>query len=787
MASWQELLADTWAKSERGKQVRGELLTEHIEEVLRRLAQLQARFPFLPELVEDSRLWHRLFWACFLHDAGKITAPFQGVLRGQLGDWSRRHHRHEVGSLGFVPWVTGDDSEDATWITAAIVSHHRDGDVIDGLYDPSEPDGLDLPLLAGEMPDRALEGIAGWMTDAPARWPAGVDWERLGVEPPRAVPDPLDCATFRAREAGNAICQMLRSYQRLRERLAGERADSMANRRAIAYRALMLLADRLGSAHAPPLMELRLPDASGLLGPSAQLRDHQERAAASDGTIVLNAPTGSGKTEAALLWAHRQQCEDGRGSTLLYLLPYQASINAMQDRLQRDLRTPAALLHGKATQVLFRRFLSTAYSSRQAEGAAKIARNLAGLQQPAARVSTPYQVLRAAYRLPGYEPIWASLAGSLVIVDEIHAYEPKRLGMFLGLLQALVRSWDVRICAITATMPAWLRALVAEAWGANLLSASDEDFALFRRHRLHLRDAAIGDTATLDWIAGLVQGGQSVLVAVNTVAQAQATRTALQERLGGERVRLLHSRFTGRDRLAAEQELMRTMGLGGGERTALAAVATQTIEVSLNLDFDTIVSEPAPLEALTQRFGRVNRKGRVAEAPVYVLTQPEHGQHVYRDELVANTLVVLRAPDVNGQPLDEARISALLDGVYRDGLAEEFVAKVQEAQCRFEADCLRSLRAFQSNDELEQAFMDLFEGAEVLPASLEAEYTERSEFSVLDAQSLLVPISGNQFKRLRGVGLMRILPDRTRVVDVPYDTSLGLRLDLVAGTVPQDD
>jgi hypothetical protein len=183
----------------------------------------------------------------------------------------------------------------------------------------------------------------------------------------------------------------------------------------------------------------------------------------------------------------------------------------------------------------------------------------------------------------------------------------------------------------------------------------------------------------------------------------------------------------------------------------------------------------------------VNRKGRLVEAPVHVLTRPEHGQHVYQDELVANTLAVLRKPDVNGQPLDEAQVSTLLDAVYRDGLAERFTAEVREAQHRFEGDCLRTLRAFQSKDELEQAFIDLFEGAEVLPASLEAEYAERAEDAVLDAQSLLVPISGNQFRRLLRAGLMRTLSDRTRVVDVPYDATLGLRLDLVGRDVPQDD
>src|SRR5262249_25654719 len=154
-----------------------------------------------------------------------------------------------------------------------------------------------------------------------------------------------------------------------------------------------------------------------------------------------------------------------------------------------------------------------------------------------------------------------------------------------------------------------------------------------------------------------------------------------------------------------ETDLMKRMAIGA-ERGPVAVVATQTIEVSLNLDFDTIVSEPAPLEALAQRFGRVNRKGRVREAPVYVLTSPADGQGIYRDELIAGTVLVLRV--VDGQRLDEARLSDLIDRVYWDGLGEAFADTVRAARQSFERACIRTLRAFQSDDSLEDAFTELF-------------------------------------------------------------------------------
>lgn len=784
MANLPASLDSVWAKSIQGTRARGELLTEHTREVLLRLDQLAARFPHLPEMVQDERFWHRLFWACCLHDWGKVAPAFQDVLRDakthERQEWSSRKHRHEVGSLAFVPWVT-DDPEDAAWIAAVIASHHRDAEVIEQQYETFDPKTLDLPRLIGGVGDDVLTGLAEWMRAIPRHWPDDTNFAALGVLPPRAVPEVLDGPSFRAHLAGDAVVRLLKGYARLRGKLDVEPASSPTNQRAVLYRGLMLLADRLGSAHAPALATLRVPGMDSLL--SGPPRDHQRAAAATDGSIVLTAPTGSGKTEAALLWAERQQRLDHR-PTLLYVLPYRASLNAMHERLEQTVGKPVGLLHAHAVQALFRRFLSDAYSSRDAEAAAKLARNYAGLQQPAVRVSTPYQVLRAAYRLKGYESLWASLVGALVVVDEVHAYEPHRIGMILGMLGALVERWDVRVCAITATMPSWLRGLLVEAVGAQTLSASAEDFRTFARHRLILREGEITNAETLDWIIKTVQGGRSVLVAVNTVGRAQAVYAALCQRLSPDELRLLHSRFTGRDRLAIEQDLMDRMGLGA-ERRPVAAVATQTIEVSLNLDFDTIISEPAPLEALAQRFGRVNRKGRELEAAVHVLTAPADGQGVYREELVQNTLAVLRS--IDGQVLDEEMLGALLDDVYRDGLADEFTATVLDARQQFERGCIRTLHAFQSDDELEDAFTQLFDGIEVLPEQLYREYETLAADSVVRAQEMLVPISSRQYGWLTRSKLTRKLKDGTVVVNVPYDRVQGLQLDRAGADIPQDD
>lgn len=760
------LLDDIWAKGIRGNQRQGETLHEHTGNVVRRLAQLRGRSPQLSMLPGNERLWHRLFWSCVLHDVGKAAKPFQAYLRGERPFWE---HRHEVASLAFLPWIVDPGCEDFPWIAATIASHHRDASRIEERYDWMYPGGMALDSLLGEFDDATLEALAEWLATAPQTWIAEFGLDEAGIVLPSVASGRMGGA-FRQEAGPQAVTEGLRAYARLRRRM--ESGATAMTQFGLLHRGTMLLADRLGSAHAMELERLRIPADENLIPAGA--RDHQRAAGTVLGSVLLTAPTGSGKTEAALIWARHQQAERPFHQTLIYLLPYQASLNAMHRRLKETLNADVGLLHGRSTLALFREFLGDGYNPRDAEREARRARDLAGLQPPAVQVATPYQLLRAAYRLPGYEMSWTGVHGAMVVADELHAYDPSRTGLIVGLLRRLIRDWSVDVCTVTATMPSWLRVLAKEAFGASEVLASADDFAKFRRHRLRLVDGDIEAPGVVDAIVQAVETGSAVLVGVNTVRRAQRVWRTLRARLGDSRTRLLHSRFTARDRLGHEESLAALCGLGVLDRRPVVVVATQTIEVSLNLDFDTIFSEPAPLEALAQRFGRVNRTGRLGLASVHVMTEPPDGQGVYEDELVRRTLDVLRV--VDSQALDEARLSSLLDEAYGRTLSERFAAEVSRSQQLFERFCLDQLEPFQSDEQLEEQFDKLFDGVEVLPASLAEQYRAEIEDSPLEAQSLLVPIGYRQLQGLRGAGRVATGPKHTWVVDLPYDGVLGLDL-----------
>jgi CRISPR-associated endonuclease/helicase Cas3 len=288
-------------------------------------------------------------------------------------------------------------------------------------------------------------------------------------------------------------------------------------------------------------------------------------------------------------------------------------------------------------------------------------------------------------------------------------------------------------------------------------------------------DDEIVSEANLRRIVNAASAGQAVLVCCNTVRRAQEVYAVLKARLPNVKVDLLHSRFTARDRLQKEGALVKDPSKPARPDGVL--VATQVVEVSLNLDFDTIFTEPAPLEALLQRFGRVNRLGSTPPVPVHVFREPTDGQHIYNPLMVQRTLAVLES--ANGEPVDESKVAAWLGRIYTGELLDEWAKKFDESAREFEATCIQTLRAFASDDALEDAFYRAFDNIDVLPACFEAEYNARIESNPILATEPLVGISWRQYARLKREGRVTISAERGRppVVNAPYSSETGLSFD----------
>jgi CRISPR/Cas system-associated endonuclease/helicase Cas3 len=85
------------------------------------------------------------------------------------------------------------------------------------------------------------------------------------------------------------------------------------------------------------------------------------------------------------------------------------------------------------------------------------------------------------------------------------------------------------------------------------------------------------------------------------------TKRLIAELQGVVYVELFHGRFNMQDRMGKEKTIREKTGTNSDKRSSVVLVATQVVEVSLDIDLNTIYTDPAPLEALVQRFGCINR------------------------------------------------------------------------------------------------------------------------------------------------------------------------------------
>lgn len=761
---------------------RAETLAEHTWAVLQRLSEFIHLRPNLPAEIGVPYLWHTLFWAAFLHDFGKAARGFQSRLRGG----EKWPHRHEVLSLAFVDWIAGGLSkEEQTWLVAAIVSHHKDIHHIRRSYNRHAKEQV-IELVA-ELDEPALRGLWQWLNQCPAGWAAMLNLASFPIKSLPIIPEDEAVAQVQ-RHGADRIFHWLNVYFDFFEDELEYYPPQWLTTGALTLRGYLTNADHCASSHRGPLPTISV-EATQILQSRNISREalykHQLEAEETEGSVLLTAPTGSGKTEAALLWAAYQTINSPNQLRLFYTLPYQASMNAMKLRLDETFgEAMVGLQHGRAALAHYRMLLDKDdddANPRNVIEQVKIAKNMAELNYPPVRVFSPYQMLKGPYRLKGYEKLLSDYHHAMFIFDEIHAYEPERLAMIMETIKYLRLNFQARFIVMSATFPRLIKEILADALGnVAEIKADDRLFedGRFQRHRLRLKDGEL--LGSLEEIAAVAQSGKSVLVACNRVVVAQEAYQYLQDALGQDTVDLLHGRFNMRDRSALEKRVRERAGANLKNPQPFVLVATQAVEVSLDIDLDTIYTEPAPLDALVQRFGRVNRRGKKGLADVYVFRECnwDKQKYIYDTPLVEATLkIVEREQD---RPINEKKIGEWLDEIYKDEIAEQWHQKYHKAAKEFNEAWLKQLRPFESvTNKTEQEFYRLFDGIEILPESLVPEYeTKKGEGKYLEAAELLVPMA---FRQWHSIHAQRRNPEYfdggwPRVVDLPYSPKSGLDL-----------
>lgn len=351
-------------------------------------------------------------------------------------------------------------------------------------------------------------------------------------------------------------------------------------------------------------------------------------------SLLISAPTGMGKTEAALWWLG-----NGKG---FYVLPLKTAINAIYLRIrenilcEQQIEERLGLLHGDSIDI----YLSESTEESEWDKAMTYYQRTRSLSLPLT-VTTPDQLFDFVYKYEGYELKWTTLSYSKIIIDEIQAYSPDLLAYLIYGLQSVALAGG-QFAVFTATLPPFISELlmdIPKKKGSSLDPKLQEDQKRLSkclskikkrrfssdllRHHLSLVDKML-DAEDIREVYHREEK-KKILVVCNTVKQAQELYESLKEE--GE-VYLLHAKFIQKHRKEKEVRILLDGRTFEKETKRLNDkkviwIATQIVEASLDIDFDYVFTELTDLNGLFQRLGRCNRKGvkSIKEPNCFVYTQ----------------------------------------------------------------------------------------------------------------------------------------------------------------------
>ncbi|MEG6614242.1 CRISPR-associated helicase Cas3' [Pseudoclostridium thermosuccinogenes] len=690
------------------------------------------------------------------HDIGKAAIGFQEALKSG-GNWGGR--RHEILSAAFLKKYGLTDEQ-----IFAVITHHKD--ILNSHGNKTLPDNQ----------ISQFDGDTQVLKDMKKQFEKNEEEIKLLVTQLLEVIN-IDIYCKNA-SLGEGIGIEEYWLDGSPNSSYGQRMKTDVSQRKLAarLRGIVRAADHLASSHHNLIEQV---DMHKVVISKYNLRYFQKRCKECLKDMMLIAPTGSGKTEAALLWAQSNQVENGR---LFYVLPYQASINAMHKRLSEIFGSEkVGVLHSNSVSYLYSiqgldEELKHEYQ-KKAQSLSALAREI---YYPI-RVCTPHQLLRFGLKGSGWEYLFLEFQNSLIIYDEIHAFQPRIAGLTLATAR-LLKSMNAKIAFASATFPEFLKRLIRDKLGdiEEITPAkeyikdkmtieeyeSDQEILNRKRHRITVVGGTLEDNA--EKIIRELHKGKKVLVIANHVKTAQKIYDMLRD----YNCILLHSRFNKKDRREKEEKL-----LAGREEQPDLVIATQVIEVSLDIDYDVMFTEPAPIDALTQRFGRINRKGLREPEDIFVVEKQLSKHSLYNKDRVGKTLALLKT--VNN-PISELDLLDIINKVYENGYTDEEMAEfnlgyeneeIQEFDKNFIAGVSRKWV-----DEM----MDKIDGnCEVLPISYYDEYDNLIEKGYwIEARDLLVNVKYSmvcdkitKWERGREVGKEVLL------VNCPYSKEKGLIVD----------
>jgi len=386
--------------------------------------------------------------------------------------------------------------------------------------------------------------------------------------------------------------------------------------------------------------------------------------------VIIEAPMGEGKTEAAWILSEKWRTNGYKG--MYMALPTMATSDNLHKRYNEDyldrlyMGMDVKLVHGMAwlrDSIEPDEISVTCEQDDGSDLAEAWFRPTRRAMLAAHGVGTVDQSMLAAMNVKfGFLRLYG-LVGKVLVIDEIHAYDAY-MSAILGNLLIWCACLKIPVVLLSATLSYKQRKEMVEAYGAResnlvenlpypMITVAEKgketfviktDAMLKKTLIIKTHYVNIDDTSAIaSYARDLIKEGGCCCIVVNTVKKAQQIYKEIDspevEKL------LFHSRYKAYDRDGITSKVLDYFGKNSKKRPdKCILVATQIVEQSLDIDFDYMISEIAPIDLLLQRSGRLHRHTQRSFEPELHVLLPPYINYDYEPEFGATAYVYAKKP-----------------------------------------------------------------------------------------------------------------------------------------------
>lgn len=295
-------------------------------------------------------------------------------------------------------------------------------------------------------------------------------------------------------------------------------------------------------------------------------------------------------------------------------------------------------------------------------------------------IATVDQILLSMFKYEGYEKAFAAIIGADITIDEIHLLTPRMFLILLYFIEFTVKYFQVKFHLMTATMPKAYLEMMKE-FGFSITDKEElEDNSITfitsnkdeinegkdEENKINLK-VDLDENKVYEIVTKSIKNKERILIVKNTIKESIEIYNRLKDEFEQNGIKanisLLHSRFKVKDK---QEKFTEILGSKGD-----IWIATQSVEIALDIDFKNQISDLATMECLIQRMGRNNRHNNFDYGRFYVLKDKED---VYDKKLKKETLKLLKKhlKENKDGTLTLSQRKALLDSYYGEKVVEKY-------------------------------------------------------------------------------------------------------------------